>query len=148
MQRAFAAALVAALLSVATPARAQDVWHAARALLPGEIVQPADVAARAPTRRVPGAIETTRALEGLEMRRRVPTGAMLTDRDIGPRLAVQKNAQVRVRWQVEGLRLELDGRALDAGAPGETIRVLNTTTSRTIRGTVREDGSVVVGGAP
>jgi flagella basal body P-ring formation protein FlgA len=148
MQRGFGIMLVAALLLAATAARAEDVWQATRTLLTGEIVQAADIEARAPTRRIPGAIEATRVLLGQEMRRRVPTGAVLTDRDIGPRLAVQANAQVRVLWQVEGLQLEMAGRSLEAGAPGQLIRVLNTATSRTIRGTVREDGAVLVGSAP
>jgi flagella basal body P-ring formation protein FlgA len=140
--------MVAALLFAATASRAEDVWHATRMLVAGEVVQPADIIARAPVRPVPGAIAASRAIAGLEMRRRLPTGAVLTDRDIGPRLAVRKNAQVRVLWRTEGLQLEMAGRALDPGAPGETVRVLNTSTARTVRGTVREDGSVVVGGVP
>ena len=57
---------------------------------------------------------------------------------------MKSNTPVNVVWKAGALSLELAGRALEAGAVGDEIRVLNTMTSRTIRGTVVGDGMVEI----
>ncbi|CAH2605448.1 Flagella basal body P-ring formation protein FlgA (plasmid) [Rhodovastum atsumiense] len=147
MRKVVALLVLATALLPAAKVRADEIWHAARALQRGEVVQEGDLTARLPARAMRNGLPGSVAVVGLEMRRRVAAGTPLTDRDIGPRLAVQANAVVRMVWQGPGMRLEMTGRALEAGSTGETIRVLNTATSRTVQGTVREDGSVMAGGS-
>ena len=66
----------------------------------------------------------------------------------GPRSAVKASTPVDVIWKVGGLSLELDGRALEDGALGDEMRVLNPMSSRTIRGKVVGDGMVEIRSAP
>jgi flagella basal body P-ring formation protein FlgA len=145
------ALLLAVVLACAlpvVPAAAQETWHAARALRPGEVIGEADLLVRAPARPLARALPADRPIAGLEVRRRVAAGRALTEADVGPRLVVQANAPVRMIWAANGIRLEMAGRALEGGGAGETIRVLNTATSRTVRGTVQPDGSVLAEATP
>ena len=132
------------ILAAALPAFADDVWHATRTLMPGDTVRAEDVVAHAPVRPVPDAVPASQAVIGLEVKRRLSDGRVLTGRDVGPRSAVKSNTPVNVVWKDGGLSLELAARALEPGAIGDEIRVLNTMTSRTIRGTVVGDGMVEI----
>jgi flagella basal body P-ring formation protein FlgA len=143
------AALAAApLLLAPIPAAAEDVWHATRLLLPGDTLRADDVFAKPPARALPDAIPATRPVTGLEVKRRIYANRPLTTRDVGPRAAVRANTAVEVLWKTGNLTLQLDGRALESGAVGDEIRVLNTTTSRTIRGTITAEGVVEVTALP
>ncbi len=141
MQTAAAAFLI---LAAGTPAFADDVWHATRTLMPGDTVRAEDVVAHAPVRPVPDAVPSSQVVVGLEVKRRLSDGRVLSQRDVGPRSAVKSNTPVNVVWKAGALSLELGGRALEGGAVGDEIRVLNTMTSRTIRGTVVGDGMVEI----
>jgi flagella basal body P-ring formation protein FlgA len=145
--RALAVAALVALL-LAPAAHAQEVWHAARTLMPGDVLAEGDVTPRALPRPLAGTLPADRNIVGMEMRRRVIANHPLTDRDLGQRLVVHANAPVRVLWGGGALVLAMDGRALESGTVGESIRVLNTATSRTVHGTVQEDGTVVADGNP
>lgn len=136
------------LLLAGAPAMAEDVWVAARALVPGDILGDDDVTARPLPRPRSDTVAATNDLVGMEVRRRVAAGMPLTTRDVGARSLVKANATVTVIWNVGTLSLSMQGRALQAGALGEEIRVLNTTTSRTVRGTVLASGQVEVKAAP
>ena len=141
MQTSAAAFLI---LAAAVPAFADDVWHATRTLMPGDTVRAEDVVAHAPVRPVSDAVPASQAVIGLEVKRRLSDGRVLSERDVGPRSAVKSSTPVNVVWKEGALSLELSGRALEAGAVGDEIRVLNTMTSRTIRGTVVGDGMVEI----
>lgn len=136
------------LLLAGAPAMAEEVWVAARALLPGDILGDDDVTARALPRPRSDAVPATSDLVGMEVRRRVAAGLPLTNRDVGARRLVKANATVTVIWNIGTLSLSMQGRALQAGALGEEIRVLNTNSSRTVRGTVLASGQVEVKAAP
>jgi flagella basal body P-ring formation protein FlgA len=140
-----------AMLGATTPDPARRaplpaVWVATHTLVAGDVLQDDDVQARVPARAAPWAVPADRVVTGQEMRRRVAVGTPLNEHDYGPRPAVRANAAVRMLWQATGISLEITGRALEAGAPGEQIRVLNTATSRTVRGIVQPDGSVLAQG--
>lgn len=143
------APLAAALLlglPAAQPA-AREVWHAARPLLPGDILRAQDVEAMAPRREIAGLIDAGRALVGLEVRRRVRAGVPLAERDVGEPSAVRPTQMIRVFWKRAGVTLELEGRAMEAGALGEEIRVHNPQSGRTIRAMVVAEGTAEVRGA-
>ena len=57
---------------------------------------------------------------------------------------VQRNARVTLIAAKGAMRLEAEGRALGAGAEGEEITVMNTTTRRVISGVVVAPGTVEV----
>lgn len=142
------AVAAAMFLLLALPARAGEVWVAARTLLPGERLAAEDATTRTVAHVMPGALPASRSVTGLEPRHRIPTGQILTDRDLGPPLLVRANDVVRVTWHADNISLELSGRALESAAAGEPVRVLNPMTARTINGIVQPDGTVLAGSAP
>lgn len=131
-----------------TAACAEPLWHATRIIAPGEIVGRADVELKEEARPRFGALPQAQSPVGLEAKRRIAFGRILTERDVGRPSVVHANAPVRVIWNSPGIVMELQARALESGAAGDTIRLLNTMTSRTIRGVVHADGSVTAVAEP
>jgi len=140
--------LLAPALLTAPTAGAREVWHATRALAPGDILRPQDVEALAPRRDNSTYLDADRDIIGLEVRRRIRAQAPIPERDVGERLAVRPAQTVRVFWKSAGVTLELEGRAAEGGAVGEEIRVHNPNSSRTIRAMVVAEGTAEVRGAP
>lgn len=140
--------LVVGLAATRPAAATADIWVTTHQLMPGDIIQAEDVEPRTPARAQPHLIGVERDLVGQEVRRRIGAGQPVTSRDVGPRTAIKANATVEVRWQTGPLSLVLRGRALEAGAVGDEIRVMNATTSRTLRGTIIAPGVVEVAAAP
>ena len=143
----FAAAAMVALTG-GPPAHGQDIWHATRALVPGDIVRQDDIVAHPMPRPLPEALHADRNIVGQQVRLRVQADRPLTERDVGPRLAVLASTPVSVLWISGALRMEMEGRAIESGALGDEIRVLNTTSGRTIRGVVAGDGTIEVRSTP
>jgi flagella basal body P-ring formation protein FlgA len=129
-------------------AHADDFWHASHTLMPGGIVRQEDVMAKPMLRPYPGALPSSAAIVGLEVKRYVSANRPVLERDVGAVSAVKANMPVTVMWRGGGLALDMEGRALETGAVGDEIRVLNPGTSRTIRGTVVGDGMVQVRSEP
>jgi len=125
-------------------AHADDFWHATHTLMPGAIVRQDDVKANPLLRPYPGALPASSVILGMEVKRYVSANRPLVERDVGPPSAVKANTPVTVMWRSGGLALDMEGRALETGAVGDEIRVLNPGTSRTIRGTVVGDGMIEV----
>jgi flagella basal body P-ring formation protein FlgA len=57
---------------------------------------------------------------------------------------VQRNENVTIVYQVPGLMLAVRGKALEGGAEGDMIDVVNVQSNRTLRGTVIGPGQVSV----
>ncbi|MFL5284837.1 MAG: flagellar basal body P-ring formation chaperone FlgA [Rhodopila sp.] len=145
MARICLPALVALALVVAgRTAAAEDVWHAVRSLAPGDIVRSEDVTPQAPFGRVRNAMPSAAAIVGLEVKRRIYAGRDIAQTEVGAITAVKASTMVTVLWKSGDLSLELQGRALEAGAIGDEIRILNPTSLRTIRGTVVGESMVEV----
>ena len=143
-------ATVSALVMAATlsAASAEEIWFATHNLLPGDVLRDGDLEARTPARPVGAGVPVDRVLTGLEIRRRVYANHPIDTRDTGPVTVIKANTPVEVRWETGTLSLTMQGRALEPGAIGDEIRVLNPLTSQTVRGTVQEDGTVEVRGIP
>ena len=146
LRNAIAGSLLGCL--AAAPAAAEDAWIATHNLMPGDILQSDDVEPQPMARPAPDALPATRQLAGLEVRRRVYLGHSVGSRDVGAPTIVKANMPVEVHWQAGSLTLVMQGNALDPGAVGDQIRVLNPTTSRTVRGTVTADGTVEIRSEP
>ena len=58
------------------------------------------------------------------------------------------NEAVTITYALPGLMLTVRGKALDGGAEGDTISVLNEQSKRTLQGTVTGPGCVAIGTAP
>jgi flagella basal body P-ring formation protein FlgA len=143
-----AATTVAALVSFSPAWSEEDVWHATRALLPGDIIRADDVSALPLQRPLPESVSANQDIVGQEVKRRVTANRPLTARDIGPRTAVQASTPVDVLWSNGPLKIAMSGRAMESGALGAEIRVLNTASGRTIRGIIVGDGMIEVRSVP
>jgi flagellar basal body P-ring formation protein FlgA len=85
---------------------------------------------------------------GHAARRPLARGASLRDGDVQKPEAVERNGIVTIVYEAGGLNLTLRGRALAAGAIGETIQVQNIQSKRTLDALVTGQGrvSVIAGG--
>jgi flagellar basal body P-ring formation protein FlgA len=62
---------------------------------------------------------------GMELKRSVYAGAVLKPTDVGAPTAIQRNAIVTLEFVRGPLMITTEGRSLDAGAVGETVRIMN-----------------------
>jgi flagella basal body P-ring formation protein FlgA len=144
----FVAAVAMAAFASCSPVWSEDAWHATRALLPGDVIRQDDIAAQPLARPLPEAVYATQEIVGQEVKRRVAANRPLTARDIGPRTAVLASTPVDVLWTSGPLKIAMSGRAMESGALGAEIRVLNTASGRTIRGIIVGDGMIEVRSEP
>jgi len=83
-------------------------------------------------------------LIGKAPRRNLRPGDAIRTGDVTDPVLVSKNSLVTLRLDTPLLRLSATGRALEDGAEGALIRVVNTTSNTTVQGVVARDGSVAV----
>mgnify|MGYP002631462360 CR=1 FL=1 len=81
---------------------------------------------------------------GKEARRLLTNGKPIRAGDIRPPVVVEKGALVTIILQTDRMRISARGKALEDGAVGETVRVLNTRSSQTIEGVVSAPNRVVL----
>jgi len=116
-----------------------------RALSRGEVIKPPDVT----TQRRPKAdiVDDTIAPEtavGLAAKRSLRSGSVLRQDDLAKPETVQRNETVTIIYEVPGFLLTARGKALEAGAIGDLVNVLNTQSNRTVQATVMAPGRVSV----
>ncbi len=84
---------------------------------------------------------------GMQMRRAMRAGTPIRVADIAKPEFVSRDQSVTVIYQVPGIYLTTRGKAIEAGAEGDTVSVLNLQTKRTLTGVVTGRGQVTVQGA-
>lgn len=143
------AIVIAALFAVAVPAAAQDV--AALLAAPKTALTPDDIptASVLPAPQKPVEVKAAQNLRsgtvlhgsdlliegenkapldlfvGMELKRSVYAGAVLKPTDVGAPTAIQRNAIVTLEFVRGPLMITTEGRSLDAGAVGDSVRVMN-----------------------
>ncbi len=65
------------------------------------------------------------AFVGMEIKRAVYAGKVISENDIGLPTIVERNAIVSLEFVRGPLIITTEGRALDAGAAGESVRIMN-----------------------
>ena len=125
------------------PSKAQDdaqagpadhVLTLSRSIAKGDIIAADDLVwrpldgARLPSQ----AILDPEALIGQEARRNLRVGASLRVFDVQAERLVRKGETVTLVYSAPGLRVTAEGRAVSDGAYGETVRVINTESNRTL----------------
>lgn len=101
-----------------------------------------------PRRRLPEAALTTEAaLVGRTVARRLTAGRPIREDDLRRERLVTKGERVRVVFRRGGLELLLEASALEDGAAGDLVRVLNPNGGRELRGVVVGQREVRVGAA-
>lgn len=83
-------------------------------------------------------------LIGMTPRRPIRAENMIRSTDLQSPVMVSKNSLVTIRLQTERMQLTSQGRALEDGAEGDVVRVMNTKSNTVVNGVVVEIGSVLV----
>jgi flagella basal body P-ring formation protein FlgA len=84
---------------------------------------------------------------GMQVRRAMRAGTPIRVADIAKPEFVSRDQSVTVIYQVPGIYLTTRGKAVESGAEGDTVSVLNLQTKRTLIGVVTGRGQVTVQGA-
>jgi flagellar basal body P-ring formation protein FlgA len=118
----------------------------ARALNRSDVIKASDVAIeRRPKVELRGDINATGSgLVGLAAKRALRAGEVLHAADFVKPEIVQRNENVTLVYEAPGLLLTMRGKALESGALGDTVNVLNIQSKRTIQGTISGPGQVSV----
>ena len=130
------------LMQLAGPAFA-DSMVAARTIRALSVIAPEDVAMVEGD--IPGALTTPEDVVGQEAKVTLYAGRPVHGGDVGAPALVKRNQMVVLVFQVSGLLIHADGRALERGAEGDVIHVMNMSSHLTVMGSVGPDGSVSVG---
>ena len=118
----------------------------ARPIARGEIVRRGDVV----TERRPRAEVTADRINapdqaiGLAARHALRAGQPLRQTDLMKPELVQRNEAVTLVFEMPGILLTVRGKALEAGADGDVVNVLNLQSKRTVQGVVAAPGRVNV----
>lgn len=122
-----------------------DVLTSTRVIRPDTIIEPQDITVLA--KAFPGAIKPGEKIVGLEARNTLYPGRPIRIDDVGPVALVKRNQHVKLVFRYGGLIISTEARALQRGAIGDVVRVMNLSSRTTVSGQVTQDGSVVVSGS-
>jgi flagella basal body P-ring formation protein FlgA len=119
-----------------------------RSLRLGEIVKASDVTMeRRPKTELRGDGVSAEQAVGMAVKTALQNGqALRADNLIKPQI-VQRNEAVTITYQVPGITLTVRGKAVEAGALGDVIGVLNIQSNRSVQATVTGPGRVSIAAA-
>ncbi|MCP3372714.1 flagellar basal body P-ring formation chaperone FlgA [Bradyrhizobium cajani] len=113
-----------------------------------ELLKSSDVTLeRRPKAEVTGEPASRDRTIGMQLRRPMRAGTPIRVADIVKPDFVQRDQSVTIIYQVPGLYLTTRGKAIESGAEGDTISILNLQSKRTLTGVVTGRGEVTVQGA-
>lgn len=119
-----------------------------RSLKPGEVVKASDVTMeRRPKTEVRGDGMAAGQAVGLAAKVALRSGQALRTDDLIKPQVVQRNESVTIYYQVPGIMLTVRGKALEAGAVGDVVGVLNIQSNRPVQATVIGPGRVSIAAA-
>lgn len=112
----------------------------------GERIGDGDIVMRLVPRNsvMPGTIVHREEVAGMAARRSLNPGETLRDADIEAPKLVTRNATVKLVYKSTAMTISTLGRALDDGARGESVRILNVRSKRIIDATVTGTNTVSV----
>lgn len=128
-------------MGVAMPAFA-DMVVPSRTIRAYSIIEPGDLTLR--NGNAPGSVTEMAQIIGQEARVVLYPGRPIRPDDVGPPAIVSRNQVVRLAFAAKGLRIATDGRALERGAVGDVVRIMNLSSRATLFGQVQPDGSILV----
>ncbi|WP_164934500.1 flagellar basal body P-ring formation chaperone FlgA [Bradyrhizobium zhanjiangense] len=113
-----------------------------------ELLKSSDVSLeRRPKAEVTGEPASRDRTVGMQLRRPMRAGMPIRVADIVKPDFVVRDQTVTIIYQVPGLYLTTRGKAIESGAEGDTVSVLNPQSKRTLTGVVTGRGQVTVQGA-
>jgi len=117
----------------------------ARAVRPGEIIKASDVVIeRKPRAEVGNDSLGVEQAVGLAAKNALRAGQVLRANNLTKPQVVQRNEAVTMSYQVPGIRLTVRGKALESGAAGDVVGVLNIQSNRTVQATITGPGRVAI----
>ena len=121
-----------------------------RALARGELVRQSDITVERRAKSEFTAEPPLPAAEiiGFAARGAVRAGQALRKADLMKPEIVKKNDMVLLHYEVPGITLTMRGQALQSGAEGDMVNVLNPNSKRTIQGIVTAPGRITVAAPP
>lgn len=125
---------------------AAEVVVAARTIRAHAVIEADDVSLE--PGEAPGTASDPYEVVGQEARIAIYAGRPVQLADLTPPALVSRNQIVVLSYRNGPLLIAAQGRALDRGAPGEAVRVINLGSKATVEGIVAPDGSVAVLAAP
>jgi flagella basal body P-ring formation protein FlgA len=138
----------AALRFTGTVTETVEAATLTRSLKPGEVIKASDVTMeRRPKTEVRGEGIATRQAVGLAAKTALRNGQALRSDDLIKPQVVQRNESVTIYYEVPGILLTVRGKALEAGALGDVVGVLNIQSNRPVQATVIGPGRVSIAAA-
>jgi flagella basal body P-ring formation protein FlgA len=122
-----------------------EVLTYARSLAAGEIVQPQDLVWAKVAAAPADAPSDADQVIGLAARRPLRSGAVAALRDVSAPQVVKAGDLVTVTFEDGGVSLALQGKAMAAGALGESVTVQNTNSKKTIQAVITGPDQAAVG---
>src|SRR5215210_1508574 len=112
----------------------------------GDVIRASDVAIeRRPKAGMPaGARQRLDQVTGLAASRALEAGQPLRSADLMKPELVRQNESVTITFEMPGLNLSMRGKALESGAEGDLVNVLNAQSKRTVQGIVSAPGRVTL----
>ena len=123
-----------------------DVAIANRTLAKSDIISANDIRVEKRERKALNGVNVIKPalVVGQAAREQIITGALLSDDLVSKPMLVDKGMAVSVTYSVAGLKLTLRGKAIEGGAMGDMISVLNPQSKKVIFATIIGPGSVAV----
>jgi len=117
-----------------------------RGLKPGEIIRERDIewVSVQATRLTRTTVVDSATLVGMSPRRPIRAQDVIRSTDLKIPVMVTKNSMVIIRLQTDRMELTVQGRALEDGADGDVVRVMNTKSNNVVNAIVVDSGAVVV----
>ena len=121
-----------------------------RAIAQGEVMRAGDlVPARRPkSEAAPNVIREPEQAVGMVAKRALRAGQAIRQSDFAKQEVVARNESVTISYEVPGITVSIRGQALEPGAQGDLINVLNVQSKKTLQATVTGPGRVSVGNSP
>jgi flagellar basal body P-ring formation protein FlgA len=118
----------------------------ARQIAQGEVIKAADlVGMRRPKSEFSGTLVNLEQAVGLAARHTLRAGQIIKQSDLAKPELVGRNEAVTLTYEVPGIVVSIRGQAMEPGALGDAINVLNVRSKKTIQATVTGPGRVAVG---
>jgi flagellar basal body P-ring formation protein FlgA len=130
------------LLALSGEAALADAVVPIRAIRGQSVIGPEDV--ELADLDLPGALSDPGAVIGREARVTLYPGRPILKGQVGEPALVERNQIVRMTFAQGALSITADGRVLDRGGAGETVRVMNLNSRQVVTGAVTPDGSIEV----
>ncbi|MGF1631437.1 MAG: flagellar basal body P-ring formation chaperone FlgA [Kiloniellaceae bacterium] len=117
-----------------------------RVVKPGEIIRERDIewVSVQVNRLTRTTVLDSDTLVGMSPRRAIRAQDVIRSTDLQTPVMVTKNSLVTIRLLTERMELTVQGRALEDGAEGDVVRVMNTKSNTVVNAVVVESGTVVV----